>query len=72
MDSAVQTQLTFSPKTGPADRLVFWHIISLEGEDYAMKKKKFTEEQIAYALKQAETGTSSDWTQRDHFPISSG
>jgi putative transposase len=49
--------LTFSPKTGPADKLVFWHIISLEGEDYAMKKR-FTEEQIAYALKQAETGTS--------------
>jgi putative transposase len=51
------SKLTFSPKTGPADKLVFWHIISLEGEDYAMKKR-FTEEQIAYALKQAETGTS--------------
>lgn len=26
-------------------------------EDFAMKKTKFTEEQIAFALKQAETGT---------------
>jgi putative transposase len=48
--------LTFSPKTGPADKLVFWHNkILLKGE-FAMKKK-FTEEQIAFALKQAEHGT---------------
>jgi len=30
----------------------------LEGGDFAMKKTKFTEQQIAFALKQAETGTS--------------
>ena len=29
-----------------------------KGGDFAMKKTKFTEEQIAFALKQAETGTS--------------
>jgi len=29
-----------------------------EGGEFAMKKTKFTEEQIAFALKQAETGTS--------------
>jgi putative transposase len=47
--------LIFSPKTVPADKLVFWHNKIME-EDYAVKKK-FTEEQIAYALKQAEQGT---------------
>lgn len=31
--------------------------IDLEEEDFAMKKTKYTEEQIAFALKQAETGT---------------
>jgi putative transposase len=30
----------------------------LKEEHFAMKKTKFTEEQIAFALKQAETGTS--------------
>ncbi len=29
----------------------------LSREEFAMKKTKFTEEQIAFALKQAETGT---------------
>jgi putative transposase len=28
-----------------------------QGEDFAMKKSKFTEQQIAFALRQAETGT---------------
>ena len=31
---------------------------SLSREEFALKKTKFTEEQIAFALKQAETGTS--------------
>lgn len=48
--------MTFSPKTHPARRLVFWHNEIVEEEGYATKKK-FTEEQIAFALKQAEHGT---------------
>ena len=28
-----------------------------EWEDFAMKKSRFTEQQIAYALRQADTGT---------------
>jgi Transposase len=35
-----------------------WQNNYSEGGDFAMKKTKFTEEQIAFALKQAETGTS--------------
>jgi hypothetical protein len=36
-----------------------WKILAkyLIEEDFAMKKTKYTEEQIAFALKQAETGT---------------
>jgi putative transposase len=32
-------------------------MIDLEGKEHAMRKSRFTEEQIAYALKQSELGT---------------
>jgi hypothetical protein len=44
-----------SPKVGNPRK------IALGEEHFAMKKLKYTEEQIASALKQAETSTSS-WT----------
>jgi putative transposase len=52
----VRRKLTFSRETGSADKSVFWHNgHDWKGEDDAMKK--FTEEQIAFALKQGETET---------------
>ncbi len=48
--------LTFPPKTDPNIMLVY-HIIKLTRKGSKdMRSSKFTEEQIAFALKQAETG----------------
>lgn len=50
--------MTFSSKTDPDIMLVFFRIIKLtEKGSGKMEKSKFTEEQISFALKQAETGT---------------
>ncbi len=42
----------FHPKVEFSGKIAF-----PKGGDFAMKKTKYTEEQIAFALKQAETGT---------------
>jgi putative transposase len=42
----------FHPKLEFSGKIAF-----LKGGDFVMKKTKYTEEQIAFALKQAETGT---------------
>jgi len=39
-----------------AQKVSFLAKLTIEGGDFAMKRSKFTEEQIAFALKQAETG----------------
>jgi putative transposase len=46
------------PINWATEKWKFWQNNYFEGGDFAMKKTKFTEEQIAFALKQAETGTS--------------
>jgi putative transposase len=51
-------EMTFSQKTGQLKNGISGKITTLKEEIFAMKKTKFTEEQIAFALKQAETGTS--------------
>jgi hypothetical protein len=48
--------VTFSSKSGPLKSRKNGKI-DLTEEDFDMKKTKYTEEQIACALKQAETGT---------------
>ena len=51
-------EVTFSHKTAPFKNGDFRQKPHIrKGEDFAMKKSKFTESQIAFALKQAETGT---------------
>ena len=50
--------MTFSPKTDPVVMLVFDGIIKLTKKgSKKMRSSKFSQEQIAFALKQAETGT---------------
>jgi hypothetical protein len=49
--------MAFSAKNGPPNNGELWQNRPIE-KDFAMKKTKDTEEQIAFALKQAETGTS--------------
>ena len=51
--------LTCSPEIGPRILFVFGGYRSLEPkEGSAMRKSQYTEEQIAFALRQAEQGTS--------------
>jgi len=49
--------VTFSLRTGPVKSRGIWQNNLVNRRDFAMKKSKFTEEQVAYALRQAETGT---------------
>jgi putative transposase len=49
--------VTFPLITGPVKSREIWQNNLVNRRDFAMKKSKFTEEQIAYALRQAETGT---------------
>jgi len=50
--------LTFSPFLDPSGMLGFFTLASPERVVFQMGKKHFSEEQIAFALRQAESGTS--------------
>jgi len=49
--------MTFPPKTGPFKMRKKWLYFDFE-RTKQMKKSRFTEQQIAYALRQAESGVS--------------
>jgi hypothetical protein len=50
--------LTFSPKTVPREVLVFLDDSGLKKGSRPVKRSRYTNEQIAFALRQAESGTS--------------
>jgi putative transposase len=49
--------VTSSLKSGPAKEREIGHYKSLEEGRVPLRQSRFTEEQVAFALKQAETGT---------------
>jgi len=49
--------VTFPLRTGPVRSREIWQNNLVNRMYFAMKESKYTEEQIAYALRQAETGT---------------
>ena len=49
--------MTFSPFLDPSGMLDFFNLTFFEEGIQTMEKKHFTEEQIAFALRQAESGT---------------
>lgn len=55
--SLVSLPVTLAHKTGPFESGKFRHDVVIETRGRAVKKSGFTEEQITYALKQAELGT---------------
>ena len=49
--------VTSSRKTGPFKTRIIGRFTYPDGKENDMKKSKFTEEQIAFALRQAQAGT---------------
>ena len=51
-------QLVLTLETGPVGAQVFRALVAPEEGGGAMKQKRYTDEQIAFALRQAESGTA--------------
>lgn len=52
-----ENYMTFSLRTGPVKSRGIWQNNIINRRYFAMRKSRFTEQQIAFALRQAETGT---------------
>jgi putative transposase len=57
MVQKLQGVVTFSPNLGPFEMSEIWQNQTRGRGEFAMKRSKFSEQQIAFALRQAETGT---------------